>query len=202
MADHPFETELLTGTPSNYTELLAGTPPYDTEVLTGTPPEFIPTSTMPEPKEKRSPIKRIVKVFSRSSLRPSSSSGDNKKNNASDKTTTGIATKTPTTTMHTTTDSTTAAAAATEPQPSDDSTMGMDNSRMEDTYFQDPSSRENLSSNPGEKGKHMEERRNCTSDNWHAELDRRSANCDTIDFAYPVGDPRRRQSYGLGDGTI
>ncbi|EXJ70234.1 uncharacterized protein A1O5_06302 [Cladophialophora psammophila CBS 110553] len=47
------------------------------------------------------------------------------------------------------------------------------NSRMEDIYFNDPKSRESLSTNPGDNAKHLAERQRCTTDNWKAEIERR-----------------------------
>ncbi|OAP57531.1 hypothetical protein AYL99_08269 [Fonsecaea erecta] len=75
------------------------------------------------------------------------------------------------------------------------------NSCMEDIYFGDPKSRESLSSNPGDTAKHQAERKQCTTDNWKAEIERRIiAESKMVDHAYADQNPFRNQAYGHGDG--
>lgn len=72
---------------------------------------------------------------------------------------------------------------------------------MEDAYFSNPESRDNLSSNPGEHSMHLEERKKCTLENWKAEIERRIVGESAlIDYAYDASDPLRTQAYGQGDG--
>ncbi|OAG35546.1 hypothetical protein AYO21_10285 [Fonsecaea monophora] len=74
-------------------------------------------------------------------------------------------------------------------------------SRIEDIYFDDPKSRESLSTNPGDTAKHLAERKRCTTDNWKAEIERRIiADCKMVDHAYGDKNPFRNQAYGHGDG--
>ncbi|KIW35140.1 uncharacterized protein PV07_01855 [Cladophialophora immunda] len=74
-------------------------------------------------------------------------------------------------------------------------------SQMEDIYFDDPKSRESLSSNPGDTAKHLAERKRCTTDNWKAEIERRIvAESKMVDHAYGAKNPFRNQAYGHGDG--
>ncbi|KIW88674.1 uncharacterized protein Z519_10720 [Cladophialophora bantiana CBS 173.52] len=75
------------------------------------------------------------------------------------------------------------------------------NSWMEDVYFNDPKSRESLSTNPGDNAKHLSERQRCTTDNWKAEIERRIiAKSKMVDHAYGDQNPFRNQAYGHGDG--
>ena len=74
-------------------------------------------------------------------------------------------------------------------------------SRMEEIYFHDPQSRECLSDNPGDHFHHEAERRKCTTDNWKAEIERRTvAKSAMVDYAYGEKHPYREQAYGHGDG--
>ncbi|KIV80624.1 hypothetical protein PV11_08113 [Exophiala sideris] len=74
-------------------------------------------------------------------------------------------------------------------------------SSMEDMYFQDAPSRENLSTNPGECGKHLAQRFECTAMNYTAEIDRRIwGETDTQDFAYDEDHVNHWCAYGSGDG--
>ncbi|KAI1628791.1 hypothetical protein EDD37DRAFT_20626 [Exophiala viscosa] len=74
-------------------------------------------------------------------------------------------------------------------------------SSMEDMYFQDAPSRENLSTNPGECGKHLAQRFQCTAMNYTAEIDRRIwGETDMQDFAYDEDDVQHWCTYGCGDG--
>lgn len=67
-------------------------------------------------------------------------------------------------------------------------------------YFQDPKSRECLSSNPGEYGKYRREQMECTVANYNAEIQRRHEKSDMIDHAYDKSNPLRTRAYGHGDG--
>ncbi len=74
-------------------------------------------------------------------------------------------------------------------------------SQMEETYFHDPQSRECLSDNPGDHSHHEAERKQCTTENWQAEIERRIvAKSAMVDYAYEEKHPYREQAYGHGDG--
>lgn len=69
--------------------------------------------------------------------------------------------------------------------------------RMENEYFSDSQSRENLSTNPGDAGKHLLERSECTRQNHVAEIERRVlGKSDMRDWGYNIGDPLHARSYG------
>jgi len=69
--------------------------------------------------------------------------------------------------------------------------------KMENEYFSDSQSRENLSSNPGDAGKHRLEQSECTRQNHVAEIERRVwGQCDMRDWGYKSDDPLHVRSYG------
>lgn len=69
--------------------------------------------------------------------------------------------------------------------------------RMENEYFSDSQSRENLSTNPGDAGKHRLERSECTRQNHVAEIERRVlGQSDMRDWGYKSDDPLHVRSYG------
>ncbi|KEF58261.1 uncharacterized protein A1O9_06187 [Exophiala aquamarina CBS 119918] len=69
--------------------------------------------------------------------------------------------------------------------------------RMENEYFSDSQSRENLSTNPGDAGKHLLERSECTRQNHVAEIERRVwGHSEMRDWGYTVDDPLHVRSYG------
>ncbi|KAJ9609110.1 hypothetical protein H2200_006881 [Cladophialophora chaetospira] len=73
--------------------------------------------------------------------------------------------------------------------------------RMEETYFDSPQSRQSLSVNPGDQLYHQAERKRCTTENWRAEIERRIlAKSMMVDHAYGEEHPLREQAYGHGDG--
>lgn len=69
--------------------------------------------------------------------------------------------------------------------------------RMENEYFSDSQSRENLSTNPGDVGKHLLERSECTRQNHVAEIERRVwGKSDMRDWGYDNDNPLHVRSYG------
>lgn len=69
--------------------------------------------------------------------------------------------------------------------------------RMENEYFSDSQSRENVSTNPGDVGKHLLERSECTRQNHVAEIERRVlGKSDMRDWGYNNDNPLHVRSYG------
>ncbi|KAL6244589.1 hypothetical protein RBB50_008117 [Rhinocladiella similis] len=72
-----------------------------------------------------------------------------------------------------------------------------DNS-MDSMYFSDPTNRRNVCTNPGDQGANARSQRECTIDNWGAEIDRRFVgNTSSRDFAYDKSDPKHTSAYLL-----